>query len=97
MFRFWLTGALFLLVVSALAAIAGYVRLAVLIGSGVLNSIYLALLLAALERTAEAIIRLVLHRPHSPGLNVLRTRTETLRRRLGKVLRNSVVVIWVLV
>ncbi len=97
LFRFWLTGALFLLVVSALAAIAGYVRLAVLIGSGVLNSIYLALLLAALERTAEAIIRLVLHSRAAQGLNVLRTRTETLRRRLGKVLRISVVVIWVLV
>ncbi len=97
LFHFWLTGALFLLVVAALAAIAGYVRLAVLIGSGVLNSIYLALLLAALERTAEAIIRLVLHSRAAQALNVLRTRTEKLRRRLGSVLRMVVVLVWVLV
>ncbi len=95
--RVGLNAALLLLVVATLTAITGYVRLAVLIGSGVLNSIYLALLLAALERTADSIFRLALHSRAAQSLNVIRVRTAQLNRRLGIVFRMLVVAAWVLV
>ena len=95
--RFGLNVALFLLAIATLTAIAGYVRLAVLIGSGVLNSLYLALLLIALERTAESVIRLILHTHVAQSFNVLKTRSRQLHRRLGALLGLGVVVIWILV
>ena len=93
--RFGLNVALFLFVIAILTAIAGYVRLAVLIGSGVLDSIFLALLLTALIRTAESVIRLMLHSRIARSFNIFRTRSKQLRRHLGTLLTLAVIAIWV--
>jgi small-conductance mechanosensitive channel len=95
--QFGLNSALLLLVVAALTAVSGYVRLAVLIGSGVLNSIYLALLLAALERTAGSIVRLALRSRAAQALNMVKKRTRQLGRGFIYVFRVLVVAAWVLV
>ena len=95
--RLGLNASLFLLVIATLTAVAGYVRLAVLIGSGVLNSLYLALLLLALERTAESVIRLILHTHVAQALYVVRTRSRQLRRPIGTLLRLVVVATWIIV
>ncbi len=92
-----LNGAVIILIISALATITGYVRLAVLIGSGVLNSIYLALLLAALLRTAESIIKLVLHSRAAAASNLLKTRTKVLSIRLNKLLATISIITWLLI
>ena len=93
--RLGLNVALFLLVIATLAAIAGYVRLGVLIGFGVLSSAYLALFLAALERAAEAIIALALQSRAAQTVHIIRERTEEIRRRTGTLLRILGVVLWV--
>ena len=95
--RVWLSGALFLLVISTLAAVTGHVRLAVLIGYGVLNSAYLALLLTAVVRAAEAIIALTLHSRFGQSVNVIRGRARELRRRSRSWIEKIAVVIWLLV
>ncbi len=95
--RFALHAALALLIVAALASVAGYVRLAVLIGYGVLNSAYLALLLAALLRAADAIVALALHSKFAQTFRVIGGRTPILRRRFKSIFAVLVVVIWVLV
>ena len=95
--RLWLSGALFLLIISMLASVTGHVRLAVLIGYGVLNSAYLALLLTAVVRAAEAIIALTLHSRFGQSVNVIRGRTGELRRRTRSWIEKIAVVIWLLV
>jgi hypothetical protein len=95
--QFGLNSALLLLVVAVLTAISGYVRLAVLIGSGVLNSNYLALLLAALERTAGSIVRLALRSRAAQALNLVRTRTRQLGRGFIHVFRVFVMAARVLI
>lgn len=96
-FRFVLEAASVLLIVAALAAAAGFVRLGVLIGHGVLNSAYLALLLAAVIRAADGVIALALHSRFAQALLIIRNRTETLRQRTRSVLTISAVVVWGLV
>ncbi len=95
--RFGLNVALFLLSIATLTAIAGYFRLAVLIGSGVLNSLYLALLLIAIKHTAESVIKLILHTHVAQAFNVVRTRSKQFRRKLGALLGLGAVAIWILV
>ncbi len=95
--RLGLDVALFLLVVAALAASAGFVRLAVLIGYGVLNSAYLALLLVALIRAADAIIALTLHSRIVQRLKVIANRAPALRVRLRGLLTVVAVIAWFVV
>ncbi len=95
--RLWLNGALVLLVISTFAAVAGYMRLAVLIGYGVLNSAYLALLLTAVVRAAEAIIALTLHSRFVKAVNVIHVRSHDLRRLSRSWLEKIALIIWLLV
>ena len=95
--RVWLSGALILLIISILGSVTGHVRLAVLIGYGVLNSAYLALLLTAVVRAAEAIIALTLHTRFVQSVNVIRGRTRELRRGTRRWIGKIAVVIWLLV
>ncbi len=95
--RFGLDAALILLVIAALGAISGFMRLAVLIGYGVLNSSYLALLLAALIRAADAIIALTLHSRFVQKSRVISARTAVLRHRSRGLLTLAAVVAWILV
>ena len=92
-----LNGALLLLVIATLAAIAGYVRLAVLVGSGILNSVYLAFLLAALGQTTLSIFKLVLHSSFAQKFNVLKTHTMQLQQRVRSMLGIIIVITWVVI
>ncbi len=95
--RLGLTIALFLLVVATLAATAGFVRLAVLIGYGVLNSAYLALLLVALLQAADAIVALILHSRAAQVFKVVANRASALRAGIRSLLTIIAVVVWLLV
>ncbi len=95
--RLGLDVALFLLGVATLAAVAGFVRLAVLIGYGVLNSAYLALLLVALIRAADAIVALILHSSLAQNVRVLANRAPALRVRIRGLLTIIAVVAWFLI
>lgn len=95
--RLWLNVTLFLLAVSILAATAGYVRLAVLIGYGVLNSAYLALLLSAIVRAVDAIIALALQSGFAQAFNFIRIRTLALRGRIRTWTEFAAGLIWILV
>ena len=94
--RFGLDVALFLLVVAGLAAISGFVRLAVLIGSGVLNSAYLALLLAALIRASDAIVTLALHSRVGKAFKVIENRANEIRVRARGLIAIAAVLVWLL-
>ncbi len=94
--RVGLDVALVLLVVAALAAVSGFVRLAVLIGYGVLNSAYLALLLAALIRAADAVIALVLHSRFVSGVRIIANRAAALRVRLRGLLTIAAIIAWLI-
>ncbi len=95
--RLGLDVALFLLGVAALAVISGFVRLAVLIGYGVLNSAYLAFLLVALIRAADAIVALILHSRFAQIFNVIASRAPALRVRLRGLLTIIAVITWLVV
>tara|TARA_R110001606_G_scaffold363430_3_gene517600 strand:- start:59289 stop:61754 length:2466 start_codon:yes stop_codon:yes gene_type:complete len=92
--RLWLNVALMLLTISALAATIGFVRLSVLIGHGVLNSAYLAVLLAALIRAVDGSIALGLQSHFAQTINLIRRRTNTVRNNIKKILSIIVVFIW---
>jgi small-conductance mechanosensitive channel len=96
-FRFGIEAALLLLIVAMLATGAGYVRLGVLLGHGVLNSAYLALLLAALLKAMDAVVALTLHSRFAQALNIIRNRTDTLRRVSRGFFRLAAVTVWALV
>lgn len=95
--RFGLDVALVLLVIAALGAVAGFVRLAVLIGYGVLNSAYLALLLAALIRAGDAIVALTLHSRLAQRSQVISARTTALRHRIRGLLTVAAAAAWILI
>ena len=94
--RFGLSIALVLLIVAALAAIAGFVRLGVLIGTGVLNSAYLAVLLVALIRAADAIVALALHSRPAQAIKVISNRPGAVRLRVRGLLGIAGGVAWLL-
>lgn len=94
--RMGLSVTAFLVIISTLAAMAGYVRLAVLIGYGVLNSAYLALLLTALVRAGDAIIALTLHSRVAQTINVIHIRSQKLRRRIKNLLVITSLFIWII-
>lgn len=93
----WLQIALFLLIISIIAAIAGFVRLSVLIGFGVLNSAYLAVLLVALVRTADAIVALILHSHFMQTINVIHLRSGKLREHIKRWLGVIAVFVWIFI
>jgi potassium efflux system protein len=92
--RLWLNIALILLAISALAATIGFVRLSVLIGHAVLNSAYLAALLAALIRAADGSIALSLRSHFAQSINLIRRRTDTVRNNIKKLLSIVAIFIW---
>tara|TARA_R110002050_G_scaffold9504_1_gene33044 strand:- start:189154 stop:191634 length:2481 start_codon:yes stop_codon:yes gene_type:complete len=92
--RLWLNVALILLATSALAATIGFVRLSVLIGHGVLNSAYLAVLLAALIRAADSSIALALRSHFAQTINLIRRRTDTIRNNIKQLFSIIIVFIW---
>jgi len=92
--RLWLNFALILLAISALAATIGFVRLSVLIGHGVLNSAYLAVLLAALIRAVDSSIALALRSHFAQTINLIHRRTDIIRNNIKRLLSIVVVFIW---
>ncbi|NNL65493.1 MAG: hypothetical protein HKP30_04565, partial [Myxococcales bacterium] len=86
--------ALLLLGVAGLAAVAGFVRLGVLLGGGVLRSAYLAVLLVALARAGEATLKMVLRGRALRRLKVLEGRRRPLEKRARQGLRFVLGVSW---
>lgn len=92
--RLWLNIALVLLAISVVAATTGYVRLSVLMGHGVLNSAYLAVLLTALIRAADSSIALALRSHFAQTINVIHQRTDTIRNNIKRLLSIIIAFIW---
>ncbi len=92
--RLWLNVALILLAIAAIDAMIGYVRLSVLIGHAVLNSAYLAVLLAALIRAVDSSIALALRSHFVQNINLIRRRTDTIRYNIKRLLSVIIVFIW---
>jgi len=92
--RLWLNVALILLAISALAATIGFVRLSILIGHGVLNSAYLAVLLAALIRALDSSIALTLRSHFAQSINLIRRRTITIRKNIKRLFSFIAIFIW---
>lgn len=92
--RLWLNIALILLTIAVFAATTGYVRLSVLIGHGVLNSAYLALLLVALIRAVDGGIAFILRSNYVQSINLIRRRTDTIRNNIKHLLSIIIVFIW---
>jgi small-conductance mechanosensitive channel len=92
--RLWLNVALILLAIAAIDAMIGYVRLSVLIGHAVLNSAYLAVLLAALIRAVDSSIALALRSHVVQNINLIRRRTDTIRYNIKRLLSVIIVFIW---
>jgi small-conductance mechanosensitive channel len=88
--------ALLVVSVAALATAAGFVRLGVLIGSGALNSAYLAVFLVAVVRVSDALLTLVLRSRIAQTLRAIRDRSDTILRRSTAVLRIVAVAAWAL-
>ncbi|HDY85287.1 hypothetical protein LCGC14_0570620 [marine sediment metagenome] len=95
--RLWLNLALILLAIAAVDALIGYVRLSVLIGHGVLNSAYLAVLLAALIRAVDSSIALSLRSHFIQNINLIRRRTDTIRYNIRRLLSMVIIIIWIVV
>jgi small-conductance mechanosensitive channel len=95
--RFGLVTALFLLAASTVAVISGYVRLGLLIGYGVLNSAYFAVLLIAILQAIDAIAAFILHSHLLQTINLVKARTEELRVRTRKVVTSVAGLLWLVV
>ena len=95
--RFALDVALGLTGLAALATVAGFVRLGVLLGTGVLVSGYLAILIFAVTRAAEAIIALFLRGSLSERIRVIASRRDSIRSVSGRIIRFSGIAIWLYV
>ena len=95
--RFALDVALGLTSLAAVATIAGFVRLGVLLGTGVLNSAYLAILLLAVARAAEALIALFLRSRLSEYLQFIALRRAAIRKISAGVIRIASFAIWLFV
>ena len=95
--RLALDVALGLTSLAALATVAGFVRLGVLLGTGVLNSAYLAILLLAVARAAEALIALFLRSWLSEHLQFIALRRAAIRSISARVIRLASFAIWLFV
>ncbi|MDH3577799.1 MAG: mechanosensitive ion channel [Gammaproteobacteria bacterium] len=82
---------------AALATVAGFVRLGVLLGTGVLNSAYLAILLLAVARAAEALVALFMRSWLSEHLHLIATRRAAIRKNSARVIRLGSFTIWLFV
>jgi small-conductance mechanosensitive channel len=95
--RFGLDVALGLTGLAVLATVAGFVRLGVLLGTGVLVSGYLAILIFAVARVAEAVIALFLRSSLAERIQVVALRRDPIRRISGRVIRVFGVALWLYV
>ena len=95
--RLALDVALGLTVLAALATVAGFVRLGVLLGTGVLNSAYLAILLLAVARAAEALVALFMRSWLSEHLQFIALRRAAIRKNSARVIRIGSFAIWLFV
>ena len=95
--RLALDVALGLTSLAALATVAGFVRLGVLLGTGVLNSAYLAILLLAVARAAEALVALFMRSWLSEHLHLIATRRAAIRKNSARVIRLASFAIWLFV
>jgi len=95
--RLALDVALALTCLATLATIAGFVRLGVLLGTGVLNSAYLAVLLLAVARAAEALIALFLRSRLSVHLQFIALRSAAIRSISARAIRFASFAIWLFV
>ncbi len=94
--QFGLYIAIVLLVVSLLAIVTGFVRLGLLLGYGILNSAYFAVLLVALLQVADAVVALFLHSQFLQGINLVKARSHELRKSTKTVLNVSAVFLWLI-
>jgi small-conductance mechanosensitive channel len=79
---------------AGVAGAAGYVRLAVFIGSGILGSIFVALVLYAGVRVASALVAVGLSSRLGRGLRMVQGHRPLLERRIAGVLRWLAVAGW---
>ena len=77
------------------AGAAGYVRFAVFIGSGILGSIFVTLVLYASARVVSALIAVALLSPPLRDLRVVQYHRSLLERRIATVVRCVASVAWV--
>jgi small-conductance mechanosensitive channel len=82
---------------AALATVAGFVRLGVLLGTGVLNSAYFAILLLAVARAAEALVALFMRSWLSAHLHLIATRRAAIRKNSARVIRLGSFATWLFV
>lgn len=92
--RFALDVGLGLTGLAVLAAVAGFVRLGVLLGTGVLVSGYLAILVFAVVRVAEALVALFSRSSLSEHIQIVALRRDAIRKNSGRVFRVVGVAIW---
>jgi small-conductance mechanosensitive channel len=92
--RFGLEAVLGLVCLAALATAAGFVRLGVLLGAGVLNSAYLAVLLVAVARAAEALMVMFLRSRVAGELQFIAQRGPALRNLSVRFFRIAGIAIW---
>ena len=95
--RFALEVVLGVVCLAALATAAGFVRLGVLLGAGVLNSAYLAVLLVAVARAAEALVVMFLRSRISGQLQFIAQRDTAIRNLSVRLFRIAGVAIWLFV
>ncbi len=95
--RLALDVALGLTILAALATVAGFVRLGVLLGTGVLNSAYLAILLLAVARAAEALVALFMRSRLSEHLQFIALRRAGIRKKSTGVIRIGSFAVWLFV
>ena len=91
-----LRGALLVVSVAALAAVAGFVRLGVLLGSGTLQSAYLAVFLLAVVRVGGAALGLAARSRIAQTLRAVRDRRDTIVQRSKSALRIAALAAWAL-
>jgi small-conductance mechanosensitive channel len=82
--------------VAALATVAGFVRLGVLLGSGVLNSAYLAVFLLALTRIVAAGLEVLLSSRAALAVEFLGSRREAILARSDGVVGVAALATWIL-
>ncbi|MDH3244713.1 MAG: mechanosensitive ion channel [Saprospiraceae bacterium] len=95
--RFGLFTALFLLVASVFAVVSGFMRLGLLVGYGVLNSAYFAVLLIAILQASDAIIALILHSQLLQAINLVKARTQELRKKIRNIISTAAGFLWLVV
>lgn len=86
--------ALILIAGAAAASVAGYVRLAELVGGVSLGSAYAAVVLYAVTRVGEGIVQALLRVPPLAALGVVRRHRNSLARRLNRWIKLAAALLW---